>query len=340
MKISFVVPAYNEQDYIGPCLESIVSEIQQSGSCGEIIVVNNASTDKTKEIALSFSGVKVIDEPKKGLAYARQAGYLASSGDLIANIDADSLLAAGWIDTVVKKFRHPKIIALSGPVIYHDLPVSSNIFIRIYYYFAYISYIVNRFILRSGSLIQGANFVVRRTALQKVGGFNTAFSFYGEDTETARRLHKIGPVVFTFSLPLYTSGRRLKAEGFITMGWKYPINYFWTIFFKKPFTAHFIDIRTNQSLVAMRTTIQSLQQAIAGIMVSLSLVFVLLVSGGVYVSSLVAQLAQPTVAEAKQSNSFVVRRFGPNFIKMRQKYKDIKNDTDDVKLKPAHRKLL
>jgi hypothetical protein len=50
-------------------------------------------------------------------------------------------------------------------------------------------------------------------------------------------------VVFSFALPIYTSGRRLKGEGMILAGAKYVINFFWTIFFKKPFTKNFNDIR-------------------------------------------------------------------------------------------------
>ncbi len=92
MKISFVIPAYNEQDFIGPCLESVMRELGTIECDAEVIVVNNASTDATRERALAVPDVRVVDEPQKGLVRAREAGYLASSGELIANIDSDTRL--------------------------------------------------------------------------------------------------------------------------------------------------------------------------------------------------------------------------------------------------------
>src|SRR5688572_26560882 len=101
VKISFVIPAYNEADGIGDCLRSIIAEIDRTGGDAEIIVANNASTDATRRVAESFPGVKVVDEPRKGIVWARRAGYLASSGELIANIDADNRLTPGWLKTVI-----------------------------------------------------------------------------------------------------------------------------------------------------------------------------------------------------------------------------------------------
>jgi len=67
MKLSVVIPAYNEAEFIGDCLNSIFHEIEGKNYDLEIIVVNNASTDKTREIVASFPQVKLVDEPAKGL---------------------------------------------------------------------------------------------------------------------------------------------------------------------------------------------------------------------------------------------------------------------------------
>lgn len=132
MKLSFVIPAYNEENYIGQCLQSIFDEAKGKGYDMEIIVVNNASIDRTKEIALSFPGVKVVDEMKKGLVQARKAGYEAASGDLIANIDADTRLTPGWIDEVLSKFNDPQVVAFSGPFIYYDMPLKIRMMVCFY----------------------------------------------------------------------------------------------------------------------------------------------------------------------------------------------------------------
>src|SRR4051812_20854522 len=100
MKISFVIPAYNEEHVIAKCIGSIQEELLNGKYDAEIIVANNASNDRTKEIALGFPGVRVVDEPRKGVRFARQTGYMASTGELIANIDADNMLPKGWLKKV------------------------------------------------------------------------------------------------------------------------------------------------------------------------------------------------------------------------------------------------
>lgn len=248
MKLSFVIPAYNEECYINDCLSSIIDQTKKCFyQCEiEIIVVNNASTDNTKQIASSYPNVIVVDEPRKGLTYARQAGYEASTGDLIANVDADCRLTDGWIDRVIKTFLIEKnLAALSGPFIYYDITASKRFFIGIFYSTAFITYVINRYILRVGSMVQGGNFIINRKHLEKIGGFNLDISFYGEDTDIARRLHEVGNVIFTYKLKMFSSARRLKHEGILTMAWKYSINYLWTIFMKKPFDDKYIDIREN-----------------------------------------------------------------------------------------------
>ncbi len=245
MKISFVIPAHNEEAYIGKCLESINEELRRTAvEAPEIIVVNNASTDRTREIALGYPRVIVVQEPRKGLLWARQAGYLATHGELIASIDADAILPRGWLSRALKEFEHnKKLIALSGPFIYHDLSLFSRLLVAGYYYLGFLIYVVNRFVLHIGSMLQGGNIVVTRDALERIGGYNTTIEFYGEDTDLARRLYPLGPVKFSLRFPMYASGRRLKTEGVLTMGIRYSLNYFWMIFFGKPFNTTSTDIR-------------------------------------------------------------------------------------------------
>jgi glycosyltransferase involved in cell wall biosynthesis len=264
MRLSFVVPAYNEEAYLPACLESILKQIDPAtsglapGTC-EIIVVNNASTDRTREVALRYPGVRLVDEPRKGLTFARQAGFAASTGALIANVDSDSRLTPGWVAKVLSTFAEAEastaakpdsrmLAAFSGPLVYYDLTPRQRVLVHVFYMTAWTTYAINRYILRVGSMVQGGNFVVNRSALQAIGGFNTAISFYGEDTDIARRLNDVGEVRFTFDLKMSSSARRLKSEGMLTMAARYSINYLWTTFFKRPFTDNYVDIREGQVL--------------------------------------------------------------------------------------------
>jgi cellulose synthase/poly-beta-1,6-N-acetylglucosamine synthase-like glycosyltransferase len=248
MKISFVVPAYNEQALLTRSLTAIRDEItragQKLGEDAEIIVVNNASTDNTREVAEAIPGVTVVDEPRKGLVQARWCGFEHSAGDLIANIDADTVIPPGWLTEVMRQFdKSPKMVAISGPYTYYGVPRRVNVVVSTYYRFAYAAYFLNRFVFDVGSMIQGGNFVVKRSAMLKLGQPNLRFSFYGEDTDMARRLSKVGGVKFTFRLPAESSGRRLVGEGVFTIGVRYSMNFFWTTFRKKPFTEAWQDIR-------------------------------------------------------------------------------------------------
>jgi glycosyltransferase involved in cell wall biosynthesis len=250
MRLSFVVPAYNEETYLPACLESILAQTRELGDDVEIIVVNNASTDRTREVALGYTGVCVVDEPRKGLTFARQAGFAASRGELIANVDSDSRLTPGWVKTVLETFaREAKMVALSGPFYYYDLTPRQRVSVQVFYAAAFMVYALNRYVLRAGSMVQGGNFVLRRKALEQIGGFNTAIAFYGEDTDIARRMNQVGEVKFTNRLKMYSSARRLKQEGMLRIAARYTINYFWTTFRKKPFTQDYIDIR-EQAVVA------------------------------------------------------------------------------------------
>ena len=242
--VSFVVPAYNEEALIASCLAAIRAEIARTRCRAEIIVVNNASTDATRQIASSTPGVKVVDEPRRGLVQARRAGCAASDGELIANIDADTILPEGWLSTALAEFsRRPDLVALSGPVNHYDLDRWARLVAAGFYRCAYIVHLLTRFVLRTGSVMLGGNCIVSKMALEAAGGFNPEFRFWGEDAELARRLSKVGVVRFTLSLRALSSGRRLAREGLVTVLSRYAANYLWTLLFKQPLTSTWLDVR-------------------------------------------------------------------------------------------------
>ena len=248
MKISFVIPAYNEEKNIGRCLQTILQQIAENHCEAEVIVVDNNSTDKTIEMARSYKGVMVLEEKKKGPNFARQAGFLASSGDLVANVDADSMPAPGWLAKVISEFEsNQNLVGLSGPYVYYDLPWTLNFFVHIQYYVAYCVYLLHNFVLRINSMATFGNLIIRRSALQKLGGYDLSVEFYGDDTDIALRLFPLGKVKFALGLQMYSSGRRLQSEGIMRAEAKYIINYFWITYKKRPFTKSYSDIRISNT---------------------------------------------------------------------------------------------
>lgn len=249
MKLSIVIPAYNEEKYVGICIASVLKEIENSQREIEVVVVNNASTDNTKKVAESFVGVKVIDEFNKGLVRARSAGYNGSNGDIVANIDSDGWLPKGWIENVFQEFeKDSKMVALSGPYIYPEMSWLFNCIVKLWYWIGLAFSLFNQHIIHRGAMLQGGNFIVKRSAMEKIGGFDTSIEFYGEDTDVACRISKVGKVKFTFNLPMYTSSRRFKGDGIIKTGFNYGINHIWPIIFGRPFSTSYNDFRSGKKV--------------------------------------------------------------------------------------------
>jgi len=244
MQLAFVIPAYNEENLIGKCLESVIKEVDRSGLDVEIIVVDNVSTDRTVEIAKSYAGVRVISESEKGPTFARHTGFEASRAEFVAVIDADTMLPEGWLDVVENIFtKKPELVAVSGPYIYYDLPFWQRMLVGGFYCLSFIVYLLVRFVFKAGSMVQGGNLVMRRSAWIKAGGYDTSIEFYGDDTDMAVRLSKVGPVKWTFKLRMLTSGRRLDGEGVFKTAGTYTLNYFWILLRGRPATKEYKDVR-------------------------------------------------------------------------------------------------
>jgi glycosyltransferase involved in cell wall biosynthesis len=229
--ISIVIPAYNEESYLAQTIRSVLA---QDYSDFEVIVVNNASTDRTEEIARGFPGLAVVNEFRRGLLWAREAGRLAASGDLIANMDADCLPDRDWLSKGSAYFNDAGISAVSGPYDYYDAgPVFRYLFL---YAQMSIFWLMSKVIqlpgIRAGAVMIGGNNMIRADALKQAGGYNTALTFYGEDTDTAKRVSNYGKVVFSNRLVMQTSARRFKAEGILSLGLKYLRYFFKTIMTK------------------------------------------------------------------------------------------------------------
>jgi glycosyltransferase involved in cell wall biosynthesis len=236
MKVSLVIPAYNEEKFIGACLEAALSH--GSDLC-EVVVIDNASTDQTASIAASFPGVRVVYEPQKGLTKARQRGLTEAKGEIIAYIDADTKMPKGWVNKVIAVFAEDaKVVCVSGPYVYYDMSPVGKMAIQFFWLFlAWPSYWL------TGFLAIGGNFAAKKEALEKIGGFDQTISFYGEDADIARRLHLVGKVIFRQRLYMPTSARRFKGEGSLTIAWRYIINFLSVALVKKAFTESYQDIR-------------------------------------------------------------------------------------------------
>ncbi len=230
--VSVVIPAYNEENYLPSCLESIRN--QDYVGKYEVIVVDNASMDNTAKIARDW-GAKAVYESKHSPAAARQKGAEEAVGEIIAFIDADTQAPPHWLSTIVRHFlRNPKTVAISGPYAFYDAGKFTKI---VSYVGNFISIIIDQLFrkaFRKGGAIWGCNFAVRRSAFFTVGGFNTNIKFYGEEYELSLRLRKVGKGDVIPRLFVLTSARRLKRIGAINLYWNWIVDYFSVLFWHTP----------------------------------------------------------------------------------------------------------
>ena len=232
--ISFIIPCYNEEAHIKDCIRSIRKHVWYIPY--EIIVVDNNCTDKTAEIAESEQAF-VIKEPRKGVVFARQAGYEAARGFLIANIDADSKITENWIWEALSRISNDHTVAVTGPLEYEGASFGLRTLTKFYYILAKVS---NDYV---GVFLQGGNAMIKKSALDKVGGYDLNIAFYGEDTMTAKRIQHLGKIEFNMYMVTTTSPRRLEEQGIISTTWMYLTNYFSVTFKNKSTTNDYKDYR-------------------------------------------------------------------------------------------------
>ena len=234
--ISLIIPAYNEEDYLSACLDAVMQNV--AGKALEIIVVDNNSTDGTKKVVERYPEVTYVFEPNKGITRARQRGFLASSGDILAYADADTLPPPGWIEQILEQFAARQNLAcLSGPYSFYDLSGFSNKIATAWFVAARPLYAI------TGYLMVGGNFAIPRQVLEKMGGFDSSIEFYGEDVDIAKRAKKHGKVLFSPRFVMPTSGRRMKRQGFARIAGIYFANYISIVFRSKPATSAYEDVR-------------------------------------------------------------------------------------------------
>lgn len=207
MKLSVVIPAYNEEKYLPACLKSLKKQTFQNF---EIIVVNNNSTDKTAEVAKKF-GAKVTYEPKKGVGAARKKGFTEAKGDIIISTDADCTFPPNWLEKINQSFaKHRNTIAIYGISALDDGPAKkllSQFGTRIFFQ-------INDWLHKKQ--FTGCNLAVRKTAYDKTTGFNKNIRIC-EDADLCKKLMKVGKIKFIPSLLVHTSARRFKNTSLKTL---------------------------------------------------------------------------------------------------------------------------
>jgi glycosyltransferase involved in cell wall biosynthesis len=232
--ISVVIPAYNEEKYLPRCLASLNRQTYPRSQF-EVVVVDNASTDATARIAEEF-GARVVREPKKGVARARQRGFAEAKGEIIASTDADVELPPDWLENVAACFaRHPQAGGMTGPVYLYD----GGAFVRTCSRYVNTAWVWLLNVLGIGAF-SGNNFAVRREPFWQVDGFRREL-VNGEDTDLGFRMRRVTKLVFDPRTIVYASARRTR-EGYIRIVLRAAATHF-RVWFLYKHPVGFTDIR-------------------------------------------------------------------------------------------------
>jgi len=226
MKLSVIVCTHNRAYAIRPCLDSIAASLSAAAPLeAEIVVVDNASKDDTSGVVSRWAEssrfpLRLVLEPKKGLASARNCGLRAAQGELLALIDDDCRLSETFVRDALRHDEGDTEPVLRGGRVELGDPSDLPITIRT-------SRDPARWNRRMGSArrqsmgncIVGCNMTLRRTVAARIGPFDERFSSdvisCGEDTDYVFRAYLAGITIeyVPDMVIFHHHGRKLPAEG-------------------------------------------------------------------------------------------------------------------------------
>jgi len=200
MQLSVIIPAYNEEQYIGDCLKAI---FKQTEPADEVIVVDNNSTDKTAEIAREL-GARVVTEKQQGISFARNRGFDEAKYEIIARTDADTHVPKNWVQQIKTNFQTRPIDALGGTVYYREFPLKltflSNLYLKIL-----------KGLQKGRETLVGMNMALSKEIWNKVRlTVENDNKKVHEDIDLALKIWSVGGVVgYDFKLVAASSARRI-----------------------------------------------------------------------------------------------------------------------------------
>jgi len=200
-RFSIVVPAYNEAAYLDDTLRALLQ--QDFRGPFEVIVVDNNSTDGTREIAARH-GATVVCEPARGVCQARQRGTIETCGEIVVSTDADTTQPPDWLSRIDCQFRSSaEIVAVAGPCRYQDPSWWAYLYPKMLFGAVHrISSLTGRV-----SYVTATNTAFRRSAFP---GYDLTMTQGGDELDLLRRLRRRGRVVWDPDNVVTTSARRVQ----------------------------------------------------------------------------------------------------------------------------------
>jgi glycosyltransferase involved in cell wall biosynthesis len=201
--LSIVVPAYDEERWLGPTLAALHVAARSAGVPYEIVVADDASSDGTPRVARE-AGARVVEVAHRQIAATRNAGARAARGDLLLFVDADTLVTPAVVAAAVAALRAGA--AGGGAGLTFDEPVPP--------YARLLTPILVR-LFRAAGLATGCFLFCTRQAFEAAGGFDARL-YAGEEIALSLALRRQGPFV-VLRERVATSGRKLRSYSAFTI---------------------------------------------------------------------------------------------------------------------------
>ena len=196
--LSFVIPAHNEADFVGPTIDAIraaCAELKLDGDC-EIIVVDDASTDATASVARS-RGARVLTVRKRQIAAVRNAGAAAAAGDVLVFVDADTTVDPALLRAALRALEEGAVGGGAYVAFDDRVPPLAHAVLRFW-----------NVVARLAAWAAGCFIFVRRDAFEAAGGFDEAF-YASEEVRLSQALKRRGRFVL-LGRHVLTSARKAK----------------------------------------------------------------------------------------------------------------------------------
>ena len=191
-KVSFYIPAFNAQNTIELSINSVKN---QTYPVDEIIIINDNSTDKTKEIISKHSDLKIINNKKNlGLGYNRNLGIQNSSNEIIASIDSDVELDKKWLENIIISLKKNNIVMCGGNMIEKYTSNKINAWREKYYNQSW----GNSDILNP-SILYVCNTILLKSYWEKTKGYDENLKTNGEDIDFCKQIKSIDNINLYYS---------------------------------------------------------------------------------------------------------------------------------------------
>ena len=208
MKISVVLAAYNEEKLIGRCIEAIQNQDFPKNEY-EIVVVDNNSKDRTSQIVKKAGLTPLLYDAHQGAIWAKDYAVDKAKGEIVVVTDADSIPSKDWLKNIDNIMQDKKIKLAGGKVYPIGNSFTSRLLLEAFNVAAKILSVIGV------PLVWGSNMVVRKSAFESVGGFDTTLHS-SDDWEFTLRIQKkygLNSAIYTSKMKVNVSPRKFENTG-------------------------------------------------------------------------------------------------------------------------------